>query len=320
MASRGLGRLPRPSPLLVLSLLLAAARSCSAAMAAWWTDLGAQVVMQNETTGGLMYSLCNSNSTPVFPDDPPQYFSLAFQPRNGTALAGTGWWDTTTTWVSIPRRPPPPSPLVELRLPHPCSNHPLPPQDEGASAHARPRQASFFYQDYKGDIVNSYQKCDFATGQFVSQNVDTVISDGMPSVNSDTGLAAVLLGSTQGYRVFAHDDEMHVHQIQYSNGLAAWDYAGVVSEDKPASNSLAAAFTSKGNVSVSVPKGQSDVEVMRANSDDKWWLCESPIPCPPRPPLWAAPLGSPNERPWASMLTVIFKTTQLVSLSPWLAT
>jgi hypothetical protein len=70
-------------------------------MAAWWTDLGPAFAMQNASTGLLTHTLCHSNSTPIFPVDPPVAFETTYAPRNGTSLAGAGWWDGSTTWASL---------------------------------------------------------------------------------------------------------------------------------------------------------------------------------------------------------------------------
>lgn len=89
-----------------LVLLLGAAQTTWAVatsagkMASWFTTIGPQVLVQNLTTGGIMYSSCNSYDTPIFPNDPPNLLSLTYQPRNGTAVAGTGWWDEVKTTVS----------------------------------------------------------------------------------------------------------------------------------------------------------------------------------------------------------------------------
>jgi hypothetical protein len=87
-----------PSSLLLL--LWGAAQCCSAAIDAWWTQMGPQIIRQNATTGAIMYSMCNSNDTPIWPTDPPLEFNLTYTPKNGTALTGQGWWDSSTTWVS----------------------------------------------------------------------------------------------------------------------------------------------------------------------------------------------------------------------------
>ncbi len=85
-----------------LLLLFITVPSCSAAIGAWWTGMGPQIVRQNATTGSLMYSMCNSNFTPIFPTEPPLFLSIMYTPRNGTALTGVGWYTSgsnPTTWV-----------------------------------------------------------------------------------------------------------------------------------------------------------------------------------------------------------------------------
>jgi hypothetical protein len=77
-------------------LLAAAPVSWAFPVAAWWTDFGPQIVLQNTTTGELRYSACNSYDTPIYDPVGDAVFSLKFKPRNGTALAGAGWWDSTT--------------------------------------------------------------------------------------------------------------------------------------------------------------------------------------------------------------------------------
>jgi hypothetical protein len=59
-------------------------------------------MLQNDQTGKIQYSLCNSNSTPVLPADTTITIPLTtYAPKNSTALAGTGWFDGTAIWVSL---------------------------------------------------------------------------------------------------------------------------------------------------------------------------------------------------------------------------
>ncbi|KAI1774160.1 hypothetical protein F4818DRAFT_74961 [Hypoxylon cercidicola] len=62
-------------------------------IAAWTTGLGApQIIMQDDATGRIFYSLCNSNgSTPIFPSNETASFSLDLAPKNGTSLTGVGY-------------------------------------------------------------------------------------------------------------------------------------------------------------------------------------------------------------------------------------
>ncbi|KAI2472297.1 hypothetical protein F4781DRAFT_438521 [Annulohypoxylon bovei var. microspora] len=81
--------------------LLAGQVSCGS-IAAWLNSRGPSFIMQDDDTGGIRYSLCNGNHTPIFPDDKtlaaPFY---NFIPKNKTSLAAAGWTDSETAWASI---------------------------------------------------------------------------------------------------------------------------------------------------------------------------------------------------------------------------
>lgn len=86
-----------PTPLATL-LLLAFAATTQATMAAWWTDLGPQVILQNATTGLIQYSACNSKGQPQYSATDKSTFSLdEHKPKKGTPLGGAGWFDSTQT-------------------------------------------------------------------------------------------------------------------------------------------------------------------------------------------------------------------------------
>lgn len=71
--------------------------SCGS-LAAWWTDISPAILYQDDQTAGIRYSLCNSNNTPVLPADKTITLPLLkYPPKNGTSLAGTGWWDGKKT-------------------------------------------------------------------------------------------------------------------------------------------------------------------------------------------------------------------------------
>lgn len=77
----------------------------SSALYAFATDRTTQVGIQDPSTGKIYYSSCTSEDTPIFPLDKPNVLDTDNKPRNGTALAGAGWWDTQKIIV--------------------CSHHPL---------------------------------------------------------------------------------------------------------------------------------------------------------------------------------------------------
>lgn len=72
-------------------------------LSAWSTGLGApQVIMFDDDTGKIFYSLCNSNSTPIFPADDTAAFHLEIEPAEGTSVAGTGYQDDGRNKVEDP--------------------------------------------------------------------------------------------------------------------------------------------------------------------------------------------------------------------------
>ncbi|KAL2023562.1 hypothetical protein VTK56DRAFT_2170 [Thermocarpiscus australiensis] len=85
----------------VFLLVGTAASPVRAAIAAWWNGIGPQIMLQNETTGLIRYSACNSNDQPTYSYTDDSVFSLVYKPKNGTALAGTGWWTNVITVASI---------------------------------------------------------------------------------------------------------------------------------------------------------------------------------------------------------------------------
>lgn len=84
-----------PTPLATL-LLLAVAGTTEATMAAWWTELGPQVILQNDTTGLIQYSACNSQGQPQYSGTDESTFSLQYKPKKGTPLGGAGYLDQDT--------------------------------------------------------------------------------------------------------------------------------------------------------------------------------------------------------------------------------
>ncbi|KAK7985109.1 hypothetical protein PG988_002731, partial [Apiospora saccharicola] len=87
----------------LLPLALLASQVSAGAIAAWYTDrMGATMMMQDDDTGLIRYSLCNSNSTPVLPEDKTITLPLFDpKPKKGSALAGVGWFDNTQTQASV---------------------------------------------------------------------------------------------------------------------------------------------------------------------------------------------------------------------------
>jgi hypothetical protein len=84
-----------PWPARLLVFLLATIPCSEAAIAAWWTTIGPQLMLQNTTTGLIRHSACNSYGTPIYSYEDDTYFDSSYKAKNGTALAGVGWWSST---------------------------------------------------------------------------------------------------------------------------------------------------------------------------------------------------------------------------------
>ncbi|KAM7217321.1 hypothetical protein V8F06_007264 [Rhypophila decipiens] len=91
--------LASPSPLATL-LFFTSGATLSHAMAAWFTDFGPQVILQNDTTGAIHYTTCNSDGQPTYSVD--NVFKLVeYPPKKNTALTGSGYYDSEKTVASI---------------------------------------------------------------------------------------------------------------------------------------------------------------------------------------------------------------------------
>ncbi|XXH03119.1 hypothetical protein Hte_009512 [Hypoxylon texense] len=211
--------------------LLAGQVSCGS-IAAWWNTRAPSFLMQDDDTGGIQYSLCNGNHTPIFPND--QALTVPFTnnpPKNKTSLTAAGWTDAETAWASI------------------------------------------FYLDNNDEIVNALLKCDWNTGHWQNTG-EYVTSGGSPKVAPDTGLSVVLLGATDGYRVFYNDLDGTLHQIGYTSSTT-WKYYGVVSNDKVSAQAIGSTF-SNSNITVIRPRDGKNMGVSRLYSDHSWHLSSFP--------------------------------------------
>jgi hypothetical protein len=157
-------------------------------------------------------------------------------------------------------------------------------------------RASIFYQSEHGNIIHAMFECDWRSGKFTNQSYES-ISDDSPSVNKNTGLVGLWEVAMSGdYHVYFHDEDNLVNEIVYTTNdttndttkSGRWNYHGVVSPHRPASNAIAA-FTWGGHLSVVVPRDPENIEVdrfsfNRFSSDETWHICEFHPP-PPLHPL-----------------------------------
>ncbi|KAF9871541.1 hypothetical protein CkaCkLH20_10952 [Colletotrichum karsti] len=194
--------------------------------------------MQDPATGNILYSTCNSNSTPILPTDGQNVFRLMRKPRNGTALAGAGWYDTGKKQTA----------------------------------------ASVFFQAENGAIVNGYFECNTATGRYTAKGEYVISTTAhVESIHPETGLAVELLGAEEGYRLFFHDEDKRVNVLAYTT-KTDWQLRGRISQDEVASMALSSVHSGQSNVSVVFPKDSENLEISRYFKDDTWRLATLPRP------------------------------------------
>ena len=80
-----------------LLLVAAAASPARAAMAAWWNEIGPQIVLRNETTNQIRYSPCNSFGEASYSPADDRVLELEHNPKTGTPIAGVGWYNRVLT-------------------------------------------------------------------------------------------------------------------------------------------------------------------------------------------------------------------------------
>ncbi|KAK7751101.1 hypothetical protein SLS62_006930 [Diatrype stigma] len=200
--------------------------------------------MQDDESGGIRYSLCNTNSTPIFPNDTTLVAPLDdYPPKTNTSLAGAGWWTGTDYYASI------------------------------------------FYQDDQDRIVNSLLKCDTATGQWYDTG-DYIITNDCPKASPTSGLAVILLGADDGYRVFYHDLDGRVQSVSYMRSTQNWLYNGLVNPDtngkgnssSTSGGAIAATFPNDNNITVITARDAENLEVSRIYGDGTWHISTFPTP------------------------------------------
>ncbi|KAI6089708.1 hypothetical protein F4821DRAFT_51614 [Hypoxylon rubiginosum] len=222
----------RLTSLFQLSIWMLAGQVSCGSIAGFWNGVAPSFLMQDDETGGILYSLCNGNHTPIFPNDPTLTVPfVSYQPKNQTSLTAAGWIDSGSAVASI------------------------------------------FYLDNNDEIVNALLKCDTNTGHWGNTG-EYVISGGSPKVAPNTGLSAVLLGATDGYRVYYNGLDGTLHQIGYTSSTT-WKYYGVVSNDKMSAQAIGSTF-SNGNITVIRSRDSKNMGVSRLYSDHSWHLSSFP--------------------------------------------
>ncbi|CAF3489276.1 unnamed protein product [Fusarium graminearum] len=210
--------------------------SYSHALYAYDTERTIQVGAQDQITGKIHYSNCNSKDTPIFPLDKPNILDAKETPRNGTALAAQGWWDFGQETII----------------------------------------ASIFWQTKDHAIVNGYYTCDMKTGKLVRNGEYRISETAeVSSIHNESGLAVDLLGADNGYRVFYHNEYRNVMMLHYTQ-ITDWTDGGFVSQDNATGIALGSALIDKENMTVAFTKGDEDIEVSRLEKAGQWRLDSFP--------------------------------------------
>jgi hypothetical protein len=103
-----------------------------------------------------------------------------------------------------------------------------------------------------------------------------MISSGMPKPAQDTSLSALLLGATAGYRIYYHDTDKNLQQIDYNPSIQTFLYGGVVSQDNFSSGAVSAAYDMSGDVSV-IGNTMANIEVAGPGPHNTWSIGRSPL-------------------------------------------
>ncbi|KAI1824626.1 hypothetical protein F4861DRAFT_548532 [Xylaria intraflava] len=204
---------------LILFLALVDAGS----IASWTTGRDVpQVMVQDDDTGKIFYSLCNSNGTVVFPTNESRSltFDRGLEPRKDSSIAGIGFVD-----------------------------------DQGIIT------SGIWYLNDANNIVHALWKCN-ETGHFVNASNPNqwVLTPDGESVSAKTGLAALNLGRDAGYRVFYKQEDFTTSAFMYTTD-SGWSWDGNISQDQLAGFPIAAGFSDPDRISVVFPRDEANIEL-----------------------------------------------------------
>ncbi|KAK4102957.1 hypothetical protein N658DRAFT_485156 [Parathielavia hyrcaniae] len=221
----------------ILVLLGAAASPAAASIAAWWNGQGAQIIVQNETGTANEIRYSACNSL-----GSPQYSSVDER--------------------------------VLLLVEAPKYGTPL----AGVGWFENEQTiASIFYFNTAGAIANTFVKCDMSSGFFLSDGNWDVSTGVVPSIHNNSGLAAVILSATAGYRIYYHDSDGAINELSYTEA-DRWQHRGAISQDVNLLPALAATFSGNNNISVASARDDQNIAVTRLNRDTTWFRSTLPHP------------------------------------------
>ncbi|KAI1322776.1 hypothetical protein F5Y16DRAFT_27940 [Xylariaceae sp. FL0255] len=174
MATSVVAHLSAASALVALLMVTPAS---AGAIATWTYSAGPpQVVMQDDATGQILYSVCNSNDTAIWTGNTTYSFIFddGFAPKNGSALAGTGYTglnNYATLWYFT---------------------------DDNSI------YQTLWQCDESGQLIP------------YGTSPRTLISASLSSIHPNSTIAAVLLGAEAGYRVYYQTKDLATASVVYT--------------------------------------------------------------------------------------------------------
>ncbi|KUI63787.1 hypothetical protein VM1G_10463 [Cytospora mali] len=216
--------------------------ACGSYAAFMYQPLGTQLIVL-DSAGQFTYSLCNSNSTPVYPTDSPLILPIAVQPKNGSNIAAVGWYEDGEVYADVFW------------------------QNTGFDLE---------HERFKCNMNNGTYTIvshDSPNNNDLSDNSD------MPEISLFTGLAAVRLSSSDGTRLFFHDTGASLQQLEYTSSNT-WKYIGQVNPDGHLQGpSLGAAAVDGSTKMYTVePRSDNNIEIAKTTNGDIWDIETTPQP------------------------------------------
>lgn len=133
-----------------------------------------------------------------------------------------------------------------------------------------------WYFDEFNNLVNVRYRCNLETGKLEKEK-DEVISDELPKtvkLNRNSGIAAVLLGATDGIRVYVHSEQYEIHSLTFTNDRD-WKYDKIVNPDRDKSSTAIGALSRYGNsneITLITPKDGANMEETKLDPDGVWYI------------------------------------------------
>lgn len=134
-----------------------------------------------------------------------------------------------------------------------------------------------FYLDETNSIRNAIFKCNPSTGLYMDQDTAfwPVVAEGAPKPHNNSGMTVFNRGDHLGYRLYYHDENMHLNELSYDPDEEIWSYEGVINQDVPSNNAIAATpGKDNGNFTVVTPRDDKNIQLTRWGLDRNWYICK----------------------------------------------